>query len=292
MPLTQPPWHRPLRREIEVVATDDDDFLTLEQWPREVFAPHQHDGAFNWLVPLRPGRLVFEVEGAEVDFSAEEWLCIFPRTAHRVVGASDNLEVLSLFVPEEAMFAAYQACPAPPPLSRGYLTGPNGMMAQGFALKWGEYRFGRDATSRLEGCFGRFLCGWLWEVGRLDDTPGTGEDAALQARLRLGPAGEPLLERLKELLSRTPFPWDEVAAGLGLSRRSLQRRLMSELGLSPAELLSRLRIDEARRRLSDPTAKLADVALACGFASQAHFSFAFKQRVGCSPGEYRRRRAG
>ena len=39
--------------------------------------------------------------------------------------------------------------------------------------------------------------------------------------------------------------------------------------------------------LRDPDLSLAEIASACGFASQAHFSRAFKQATGRPPGSWR-----
>jgi AraC family transcriptional regulator len=40
--------------------------------------------------------------------------------------------------------------------------------------------------------------------------------------------------------------------------------------------------------LANPTLSLTDIALACGFSSQAHFSTAFRSRFAVTPGAYRR----
>src|SRR5262249_39749621 len=95
-------WHRPPPKATKV-ETDDDDFVTVDRWPREVFRPHFHDADFNWLVPLRAGRVVVSVEGEEIAFDGDHWICIFPRTPHAVVHVSDDGEVLSLFVHESAI---------------------------------------------------------------------------------------------------------------------------------------------------------------------------------------------
>jgi len=39
--------------------------------------------------------------------------------------------------------------------------------------------------------------------------------------------------------------------------------------------------------MRDSKASLADIALACGFNSQAHMTSAFKQRLGVSPAQLR-----
>ena len=40
--------------------------------------------------------------------------------------------------------------------------------------------------------------------------------------------------------------------------------------------------------LKDQSRPIANIAAACGFATQAHLNSAFKQRTGVTPGVYRR----
>jgi AraC-like DNA-binding protein len=118
----------------------------------------------------------------------------------------------------------------------------------------------------------------------------------------------PLMERAWRIMQPRP-PIDhrvlvgariEIARGLALAwgeqryadRRpdALQRRCAAALGLSPSELLIRARVERAIDLLGDPSRPLGDVGLACGFATQAHFSTVFKARTGLSPSQWRRER--
>ena len=99
------PWHRVRPTGAVDVATDDDDFVTVDRWPSEVFRPHYHDAEFNWIVPLRAGRVVVSIDGEEFAIDGDHWLCVFPRAAHAVVHVSDDCEVLSLFIPDATMAA-------------------------------------------------------------------------------------------------------------------------------------------------------------------------------------------
>jgi AraC-like DNA-binding protein len=79
----------------------------------------------------------------------------------------------------------------------------------------------------------------------------------------------------------------EVAHAMHMSPRTLQRRLEQEQTRF-TEVLDRARLDEARRLLADPEAKLADVAFRLGFSDLATFSRAFKRWTGLPPGQWRR----
>ncbi len=78
-----------------------------------------------------------------------------------------------------------------------------------------------------------------------------------------------------------------LAAEVGLSKFHLLRLFREEVGTTPHAYQLHLRISRAREML-DAHASAAEVALACGFADQAHFTRAFKRIVGYTPGAFKR----
>lgn len=83
---------------------------------------------------------------------------------------------------------------------------------------------------------------------------------------------------------------DSLAVELGISRRTLQRRL-SALGSSFKQILQDVRQEQSRRYLDDPRLSVTEIALLLGYSDQASFSNAFKAWCGCAPTEYRQRGA-
>lgn len=82
----------------------------------------------------------------------------------------------------------------------------------------------------------------------------------------------------------------EALAGKAcLCPRHFSRRFKTEVGASPAEFVERLRLDEARRRLSNGDNSVENVGLSVGFKSADAFRRAFERRLGVSPSDYRRR---
>ena len=81
---------------------------------------------------------------------------------------------------------------------------------------------------------------------------------------------------------------DSLAVELGISRRTLQRRL-SALGSSFKKILQDVREEQSRRYLDDPRLAVTEIALLLGYSDQASFSNAFKAWCGCAPTEYRQR---
>lgn len=80
----------------------------------------------------------------------------------------------------------------------------------------------------------------------------------------------------------------ELAAVAGYSPNHFARLFKRVFGVSPHQYLLERRIERAKAILRDPRRSLAQVALECGFGSQAHFNTAFKAKAGVTPGVYRK----
>ena len=73
-----------------------------------------------------------------------------------------------------------------------------------------------------------------------------------------------------------------------MSRSGFAARFSELLGESPAQYLTRWRLQLASQRLRDGDDSLAEIAAAVGYASEAAFSRAFKREVGKAPAQFRR----
>ncbi len=113
-------------------------------------------------------------------------------------------------------------------------------------------------------------------LGPARDAPGVAAGLLATARARI-----------EERLADPTLTPDRLAAELGLSRASLYR-LFAPMGGVAAFIQGR-RLARVRARLADPrpVRRLAEVAFGCGFASEAHFSRAFRARFGQTPREAR-----
>ena len=80
-----------------------------------------------------------------------------------------------------------------------------------------------------------------------------------------------------------------MAELLELSEGFFMRAFKQTTGKSPHSYLIDRRLAKARALLRDSTAGLSGIALICGFSSQAHMATAFKQRLGVSPAQLRKR---
>jgi len=105
----------------------------------------------------------------------------------------------------------------------------------------------------------------------------TDDDASLEHRVRI---------EVSQALSNGVPKISDIASGLGLSGRTLQRRL-SEQGYSFQQLVDAARRELAERLLKDTDYPLAEVAFLTGFSEQSALNRAFKRWAGQTPRSYR-----
>jgi len=75
----------------------------------------------------------------------------------------------------------------------------------------------------------------------------------------------------------------DIASSAGLTRMHFAAQFRRATGLRPHEYLLRRRIEHAQHLLLSSKHTVFDVALSCGFRSQAHFTTVFKRFVGETP---------
>ena len=81
---------------------------------------------------------------------------------------------------------------------------------------------------------------------------------------------------------------EDLAESIGLHPASIARGFRCDEGVTIGEYLSRIRVQNACRMMTDPAVSLADIALSCGFADQSHLSRVFKSVTGMPPGALRK----
>jgi len=106
----------------------------------------------------------------------------------------------------------------------------------------------------------------------------------LQSRSRFGDLLPWMLAHLDQDLSV-----EALAARVSLCARQFSRRFTQEFGSSPALFVRRLRLDEARQRLSAPECTVDSVARSVGFSDGDNFRRAFEHCFGIPPSAYRGR---
>lgn len=79
----------------------------------------------------------------------------------------------------------------------------------------------------------------------------------------------------------------QAASYVGVDRAHFSRKFRSVYGLSPIRYLQQLKIEAAKRMLTETPFTLAEIALSVGYADLFSFSKAFKKLTGLPPNLYR-----
>ncbi|MGY2239495.1 GlxA family transcriptional regulator [Pseudomonas gingeri] len=83
-----------------------------------------------------------------------------------------------------------------------------------------------------------------------------------------------------------------LAQQVGMSERSFVRHYRTETGQTPARAIENLRVESARRLLSDTATPIKRIAARCGFGSEETLRRSFLRALGVTPQAYRERFSG
>ncbi len=118
----------------------------------------------------------------------------------------------------------------------------------------------------------------------------------LQQAMREGakPGGEEDLQRVKiffdSLRGRLGEAWtlEDMAADCKMGRTQFTEQVKHLQGDTPMRVLTRLRVEEARRRLRESDARIGEIADELGFGSSHYFATVFKRYSGRTPSQERK----
>jgi AraC-like DNA-binding protein len=144
--------------------------------------------------------------------------------------------------------------------------------------------------------------GFVWDAKRLDTRLATA-DSSLHRVLRehasrlletLAP-GDSLVQQVRAQVLATlkdgPLAAEDLAARMGITRRTLTRRLQKE-GTTFSDVLEGVRKNAAVHYLTTTEHTAEDIAFLLGFSESSAFVRAFRRWHGVAPIAYRRSRAG
>jgi transcriptional regulator GlxA family with amidase domain len=120
----------------------------------------------------------------------------------------------------------------------------------------------------------------------------SGNQAQFSAALRRQEKEPPKLRDISTFVVEhvdEALPVERLARGVAMSPRSLTRWCRQHLGESPAALVRRLRLDEARRLLEETALPLKDVATRTGLGDATTMWRLFTRHLGVPPAVYRQR---
>ena len=80
-----------------------------------------------------------------------------------------------------------------------------------------------------------------------------------------------------------------LAEAHNISCSHLSHQFKEVTGYAPMEYLAVCRMTAAQKLLAESSLSVREIVEACGFSDQSNFGRAFKRRLGCSPGEFRKK---
>lgn len=116
------------------------------------------------------------------------------------------------------------------------------------------------------------------------------ERQRMELRARLGVAHPKLIQVVGEMerCIEQPLSCADLADGVGLSTRQLERLFRKYLGQAPTRYYLGLRLERARHLLLQTTMPILSIGLACGFVSASHFSKCYSEHFSRTPSQERR----
>lgn len=125
------------------------------------------------------------------------------------------------------------------------------------------------------------LIGWRTELHA--------EPAPIEARAHaLAPWQEKRLAHYVTIKMTSAIRNADLAAAVGLSTSHFFKAFKKSFGATPQAYVAQCRVQHAKKLMLSTDQPLAQIALACGFADQAHFSTYFRRVTGNTPAQWRR----
>jgi len=142
-----------------------------------------------------------------------------------------------------------------------------------------------ELITRPDGQLGWYVTNKTLLVDK-DGAPSAIAAASVDSRAPADRAGMPGLEEVISAIQKsfaTPLSVHVLARAAKMSPELLDRRMRRLLGISPQQLIVRVRVEEAVHRLLETSEPLAEIARNCGFSDQAAMSRHVKRLLGISP---------
>ena len=122
--------------------------------------------------------------------------------------------------------------------------------------------------------------------------PAPATESAAQPAPAPAPIEDAFIARFKKMveerLADSNLSVEDLAAGMGLSRVQLYRKVKALTGSTPVDLLRKARLAKAQKLLQESTLTVSEIAYQVGFASPSYFTKCYKDEFGTAPGEARK----
>jgi AraC-like DNA-binding protein len=241
----------------------------------ERFDRHFHESYSIGLV--MDGANVFAYRGREVEVEAGAICLADPGEVHDGGRSGCSWEYVNAFPPADLMKAVAEdaGLPGPPAFAAARIVDPE---CTSELRRWLQLLFDEGAeTAEVEQA-------GFEALGSLIARHAEGARGILGA-VPDGHIARRALEALHDGWSEV-LTLEDLAKASGSSRFGVIRAVSAATGLTPHAYLIQLRVTRAKELIRAGTS-LAEAALACGFADQAHLTRAMKRRWGATPGAFK-----
>ena len=109
-----------------------------------------------------------------------------------------------------------------------------------------------------------------------------------QKSLRDGERMKRMLEFIQENYGEA-LTAPQIAAAASLSVSECLRCFKNTIGMTPGRYLNQYRLQAAAGLLRETGGRISDIALACGFQETSYFARVFRESMGVTPSEYRKK---
>ncbi|WP_028550313.1 AraC family transcriptional regulator [Paenibacillus sp. UNC451MF] len=102
---------------------------------------------------------------------------------------------------------------------------------------------------------------------------------------------DPLVQKATKLIQTQAFEQlslNSIASTLGISRVQLCQKFQEELGTTPIKYLTALRIEKAKKLLTETNLTLDQISECCGYQNGFYLSRVFKHNCSMTPKQYRK----
>jgi transcriptional regulator GlxA family with amidase domain len=126
--------------------------------------------------------------------------------------------------------------------------------------------------------FGRDISTQICEVFQTERMRGEHELQKIPLKVALGNSHESLINAITIMEANTEevIDLDSLAEYASLSRRQLERLFNKHLKDSPSRYYLKIRLNKARRLLTQTNMSITDVSISCGFSSSSLFSKSYR----------------
>ena len=104
-----------------------------------------------------------------------------------------------------------------------------------------------------------------------------------------GSSGSQITDAVNQINTNynTDISLSELSKNLGLTPSQLSRLFHNEMGITPIEYLTNVRLEHSMQLLTMTNLGINEIASLCGFSNGNYFTKVFKKKLGLTPSKYR-----